>query len=73
MRASTMTFHEYYGELPTYLLRAVRKYNVSPSDYDALMEAYTRDYNAMHDAIVRYSPNGSFQVWTWGRTEAIYG
>ena len=72
MRASTMTFHEYYGELPTYLLRKVKKNNVSPADYWQLQDAYGEDnYNTIHDMIVRYSDDGMFKSWTWARAEGI--
>lgn len=33
-----MTFHESYGELPVKTYRLVRKYNVSPADYDLMLD-----------------------------------
>lgn len=32
-----MTFHESYGDLPKSTLRLIKKYNVSPADYDGLL------------------------------------
>lgn len=33
-----MTFHESYGDLRTDTLRLIRKFNVSPADYDRIMD-----------------------------------
>ena len=33
-----MTFHESYGHLPVKTLRLVRKFNVSPADYDLIID-----------------------------------
>lgn len=33
-----MTFNEYYGKLPVKTLRLIRKYNVSPADYDLMLD-----------------------------------
>lgn len=60
--ASKMTFHEYYGELSQALLRACRKHNVSPSDFQDLRLAGLSDAEAV-EAIKQYSPNGYFQVF----------
>jgi hypothetical protein len=36
--ASKMTFDEYYGNLPVKTLRLIRKYNVSPADFDLMTD-----------------------------------
>lgn len=33
-----MTFHEYYGNLPVKTLRLIKKFNVSPADYDLMLD-----------------------------------
>lgn len=33
-----MTFHECYGELPVKTLRLIRKFNVSPADFDMMTD-----------------------------------
>ena len=33
-----MTFHESYGSLPLKTLRLIRKYNVSPADFDQMTD-----------------------------------
>lgn len=33
-----MTFHESYGNLPVKTLRLIRKFNVSPADYDDMLD-----------------------------------
>lgn len=39
-----MTFHEYYGDLPTALLRLYRRANVSQSDHDMILLAFGKSY-----------------------------
>jgi hypothetical protein len=36
----TMTFDEYYGRLPSSTLRLVKKYNVSPADFDFILDQF---------------------------------
>lgn len=64
-----MLFDESYGDLTRPLLAAIRKYNVSPSDYRDLEVAYGEGhYSAIHNAIQRFSINGSFSVFEmWNR------
>lgn len=38
----SMTFHESFGELPTKLLRAYKRYNVSPSDHTRMLAAFNK-------------------------------
>lgn len=37
---SNMTFDEYYGHLPKDVLRAVKKFNVSPADFDFILDQW---------------------------------
>lgn len=46
---SQMTFHESYGDLPTKTLRLIRKFNVSPADFDCMTDVLGFD---------AYSPGG---------------
>lgn len=36
----SMTFHESYGELPKRVLTLIRRYNISPADYDQILNAF---------------------------------
>lgn len=56
-----MTFHESYGDLPKNLLTLVRKFNVSPADWDALRALLGDDWGAIMDLITTCSPNGYYQ------------
>lgn len=69
----TMTFHESYGPLPTVVLRDIRKFNVSPADYDAVLAHFGRTWQAaglfsaetwsqIHDFIVSHSSDGIFRI-----------
>jgi len=58
---STITYHESYGEVSAAQLRAYRKYNVSPSDHDSLIEIIGEEnHDVIVEAVKEYSPNGSF-------------
>lgn len=46
-----MTFHESYGEVSKAQLAAYKKFNVSPSDHDDLIESFGED---AHDQITYY-------------------
>lgn len=39
MTLSAMTFNENYGTLPRKTLALVRKYNVSPADFDQILDS----------------------------------
>jgi hypothetical protein len=41
MRTDKITFHESYGSLPTSTLRLIRKYNVSPADFDFMLDQFS--------------------------------
>lgn len=64
---ASYTFHESYGELTRSLLSAIRKYNVSPSDYDYLVECYGRDYATIQREIIAHSPNGNYSDYLFRR------
>lgn len=40
--SSMMTFHESYGELPESTLRLIKRSNVSPMDYEMLLDKFGR-------------------------------
>lgn len=70
-----MTFHESYGNLPKSTLRLVRKHNVSPADFDMMldllgMDAWVPsdgvnvgrpDWSVIDDHIVSNSETGMYQ------------
>lgn len=62
-------YNEWYGPLTRPLLAAIRKYNVSPSDYQDLENVYGNDYAGMTKAIKQYvyPPNSTqfsvFEFW----------
>ena len=60
-----MVFDESYGEL-TYAQRAAyRKFNVSPSDHDTLVDTFGKGAHAKITAAVKAaSPSGMFSDWT---------
>jgi hypothetical protein len=62
-------FNEYIGRaIPLSLSRAMKTYNVSPSDFSDLEEVYGQDDAAIEAAIKQYSPNGQFSVFEfWNR------
>lgn len=39
--AIDMTFHESYGTLPKSTLRLVKKFNVSPADFDLMLDMFS--------------------------------
>ena len=67
MTTKRMTFHESYGPLTASLLRAIKKHNVSPSDYDALMSEYGGNFDLIERDIKIFSTNGSFNVYRWSQ------
>lgn len=38
--SESMTFHESYGSLPKSTLRLIRKFNVSPADFDQMLDMF---------------------------------
>lgn len=68
-----MTFHESYGNLPTKTLRLIRKHNVSPADFDYMLDMFMFEvqgadaffvtgatWKSIDDHIVSNSPNGMY-------------
>lgn len=49
--ASSITFHESYGDVSRAQLAAYRKHNVSPSDHDGLIMRFD---SGNHEAITAY-------------------
>lgn len=60
-----MVFDEFYGNL-TYAQRAAyRKFNVTPSDHDTLVDIFGASEHAKITAAVKAaSPTGMFSDWT---------
>lgn len=56
--ASSITFHESYGEVSRAQLAAYRKHNVSPADHDDLI---ARFYSGNHEAITKYVKDNAAQ------------
>lgn len=71
MSLSAITFHESYGYLPRYTLGLIRKYNVSPADFDSIMRAFGWepyppegvgiDWDAIDDFMHAGSPDGYYR------------
>lgn len=55
----SMTFDENYGELPTIVLGAVKRYNISPADFDLIM-TLASDWDDVYSHIVRNSQSGHY-------------
>jgi len=56
-----LIFDEYYGEISYAQRAAYRKYNVSPSDHQFLVDVYGEDsHAAITKAVKECSPNGMF-------------
>lgn len=47
----TMTHHESYGILPVHLLRMVKRFNVSPADWDGLTTAHGTNWETIRETI----------------------
>jgi hypothetical protein len=68
MTVSAMTFHESYGNLTVSLLQAIKRFNVSPADYDALLATYGKtwdspdiDYSHVEYVIRENSSSGMYR------------
>lgn len=65
-----MVFDEMYGKLTFAQRAAYRKYNVSPSDHDTLVDKYGADNHAdITAAVKRNSPQGMFSWWDMSRED----
>jgi hypothetical protein len=65
----TMTFHESYGSLPSKLLTAYRKYNVSPADHDTILAHFDKtwldtdiDWPSVLEFVESHSVDGIFRI-----------
>ena len=69
----TMTFDESYGPLPDVVLRDIRKFNVSPADYDTVLAHFGHTWQGaglftvdtwgqIHDFILSHSLDGYFRI-----------
>ena len=62
--ADTMTFHESYGSLPKSTLRLIRKHNVSPADFDLMLDMFMGPvpdgWRWVNDHIVSNSETGMY-------------
>ena len=47
-----MTFHESYGMLPKHLLRMVKRFNVSPADWNELTDLHGTDWEGIREVII---------------------
>lgn len=56
-----MVFNEWYGEIPFTLNRTIKKYNVSPADYDNLRDQFGSDFTAIEAFIKENSESGMYQ------------
>lgn len=68
-----MVFHEVYGTLPDWLLRTIKFYNVTQSDWDAMLArwGYQWDspdipFRAVQDHIETHSQRGYYQYPLYG-------
>lgn len=69
----SLTFNENYGYLPTSTLRLVKKFNVSPADFDLILDSFmfnfaelaggaaSRAWLTVNDHILQNSANGYYQ------------
>lgn len=58
---NTMTFHESYGNLPKTTLRLVKRYNVSPADFDMITDILGfMEWSDINLHIIENSPNGYY-------------
>lgn len=57
----TMRFNEQYGMLPTNIDRMLKRFNVSPADYNALAEAFGADWASMRAHVVSHSKTGMYR------------
>jgi hypothetical protein len=57
-----MTFHECYGNLPVKTLRLIRKFNVSPADFDYMTDilGMANDWSVIDSHIVSNSKTGMY-------------
>lgn len=62
MTNQAMTFHECYGNLPVKTLRLIKRNNVSPSDFDFMLDQFSlNDWSQVDDHIVSNSDTGMYR------------
>ena len=60
---ATMTYHESYGDLTVSLNRALKRYNVSPMDYQMLEDEFGEgNYDTILAAVKQRSEGGMYQM-----------
>ena len=62
MTLMSMTFQEEYGELPTALLKAYKRFNASPADHNRLVEACGEDWSLILDLVLNHSETGILRL-----------
>lgn len=67
-----MTFHESYGNLPASTLALIKRHNVSPADFDLMLDSFmfqvadvtspavAATWDDINDHITANSPNGYY-------------
>lgn len=59
-----IVFDEFFGEISYAQRAAYRKYNVSPSDHDGLVEVFGENNHAgITAAVKKYSDSGMYSEW----------
>lgn len=59
-----IVYHEAFGTLTFAQRAAYRKFNVSPSDHDALAQKYGEgNHDQITAAVKKFSPNGMFSLF----------
>lgn len=65
-----MVYDEWYGELTFAQRAAYRKFNVSPSDHDSLVDRFGRsNHDAITAAVKKYSTSGMFSEYAMQKGE----
>lgn len=54
-------YHESYGTVTPALLRAIKKNNVSPMDYDMLVAEFGERHDVIRDVILQRSTTGMYR------------
>ncbi len=62
MTLSSMTFDENYGELPKSTLRLIRKFNVTPAEYDLMTQHMCYTFAEIEECILSRSVDGIFRL-----------
>ena len=55
-----MAYDENYGIVPDVTMRMIKRYNVSPSDYDTLCVVFDHDVAGMQAHIIQNSQKGYY-------------